>query len=60
MMEQFEDHNPFHMDIPSLRSISTGITATEEDSVNCDDVEDIGKNIQLSLDGVSYVSAHIR
>jgi hypothetical protein len=55
--EWCEDPDPFNHDIPSLRSLSTGITATDEDGVNCDEVADIGRRIQPSLDGVLYTSA---
>ena len=43
-----------------MRSISTGLTATEDDKINCDNVEDIGRSIQLTLDNVCVESATIK
>ena len=40
-----ESHNPFDESEPVLRSIATGITATEGDGINCDDAESAGRPI---------------
>ena len=54
----FDDHNPFEPDIPVLRSLSTGITATED--INCDRAEEVGYKIQTSLDNKPYTEAKIK
>ena len=40
-----------------LRSLSSGLTATENDNINCDDAESVGKNIHVGLDNVSVENA---
>ena len=52
LIDWFNTHDPFDPQVPTLRSISTGLTATEDDKINCDNVEDIGRSIQLKLDNV--------
>ena len=48
-----ENHNPFDDNELLLRSIATGLTATEGDGINCDKAEKIGQAIQDQLDGIS-------
>ncbi len=47
----FDTYEPFNPDCTELRCLSTGITTSESDSVNCDNVEAIGHMIQSKLDG---------
>lgn len=56
----FQTHDPFDPDIPTLRSLSTGLTAGESDNINCDDAEVVGQMIQKKLDGVCFEVATIR
>ena len=39
----FQSHNPFNSDAEGLRSLSSGITASTVDNVNCDDCESVGE-----------------
>ena len=43
-----------------LRALSSGLTATDGDGVNCDRTEQVGENIQKQLDNVSVVEASIK
>ena len=55
-----EAHDPFDENEPFLKSISTGLTATEEDGINCDVAEKVGQEIHSKLDGVSFSEAKIK
>ena len=39
----FEEHSPFDMTQPSLRSFASGVTATPDDNINCDEAEQVGE-----------------
>ena len=54
----FNKHNPFTSN-NSLRSLSSGLTATENDNMNCDDAESVGKNIHGGLDDACVENAKI-
>ena len=47
-------------DIPTLRSLSTGLAAGESDNIICDNAEVVGQMIQKKLDGVCFEVATIR
>ena len=53
-------NNPFIEEEPSLKSISTGLTASEADQINCDDAEKVRKAIQKQLDEISFLKAKIK
>ena len=55
-----EDHSPFDENQPLLRNIATGLTATENDGINCDDAEKVGKVIQDKLDDITFADAVIK
>ena len=55
-----ENHNPFDDNEPLLRSIETGLMATEGDGINRDEAEKIGQAIQGQLDGISITEATIK
>ena len=57
MISWFNYHNPFLITDPCLKSLSTGIIATEE--INCDDAETVGENIQKSLDNLTVEEAKV-
>ena len=40
--------------------MSSGLTATENDNINCDDEESVGENIHGGLDNVCVENAKIR
>ena len=48
----FKSHNPFTLQDSSLRSLSTGLTASKENDINCDDADGLGRSIQETLDNV--------
>lgn len=52
--------SPFNEEEPFLKSISTGLTATKEDQINCDDAEQVGKAIQRQLDEMLFSKAKIK
>ena len=52
--------DPFCQNDSNLRSLSTGLTSTENDGVNCDNVEEIGATIQRKLDDVKYWSVKMK
>ena len=52
--------NPFLIPDYNLHSLLTGLISTEKDDVNCEKTEDVGRNIQATLDEVFYKSASIR
>ena len=54
-------HDPFSEDSTyELRSLSTGLTASKDDNINCDRVEEVGQRIQSSLDGVAVSAAKLK
>ena len=56
----FECHNPFDLHDHSLRSLSTGLTATEDNNLDCDEAELVGKTIQQSLNNLCLEDAKIK
>ena len=42
LIELFDNHEPFDPDEHLLKSLSSGITASPEDGVNCDEAEEVG------------------
>ena len=55
----FNKHDPFDSN-NSLRILSSGLTATEKDNINCDDAESVGKNIHADLGNACVENAKIR
>ena len=43
--------------VPQLCSLASGLTASEGDSINCDETEKVGEAIQRSMDGKSVSEA---
>ena len=56
----FCQHEPFDENVPGLRSLSTGIMATDEDQVNCDLAEKIDLNIHQKLDNIIVADGKIK
>ena len=50
----FDAHDPFLPMVEELRSLSTGLTALDNDNINCDDAENVGYQLQKKLDGVCF------
>ena len=60
IQEWFDQHEPFDLNEPRLRSLSSGLTATNGDGINCDQTEIVGAKIQKTLDNVTVLEASIR
>ena len=58
--EWFNDHDPFDINEERLRSLSTGLTASKGDGVNCDKTEEVGKEIQRKLDNITVADASVK
>ena len=60
IQEWFDQHEPFDLNEPRLRSLSSGLTAADGDGINCDRTEVVGAKIQKSLDNMTVLEASIR
>ncbi|KAG7161305.1 hypothetical protein Hamer_G023049 [Homarus americanus] len=49
-MDGFQLHDPFDSEVPELRSLASGLTASEGDGINCDETGKVGLEIQCSMD----------
>ena len=56
----FNVFEPFNQNQPKLCSLSSGLTASSDDDVNCDQTEQIGAKIHSQLDNVSIIDASIK
>ena len=53
-------HNPFDPSQSELPSLSSGLTASDGDGINCDAVEEIGQSIQKTLDNVNVLKCQLK
>ena len=60
LISWFDDHDPFDCSSNDLRSLSTGLSATDDDGISCDRAEEIGLEIQKTLDEVNVADATIK
>ena len=60
MKEQFNQFNPFDLQDSRLQNIFIGISADNNDGVNCDQAEQVGFEIQRSLDNIVVNQATIK
>jgi hypothetical protein len=60
MLAFFQDRNPFKYIDGRLRSLSSGIVASESDEIDCDNAEDAGKLVMSSMDNIPYDSVKIK
>ena len=58
--DYFTMFDPFSNSSKELRSISSGLSCNEDSNVNCDMVEEIGMNIQNSLDNKMFSEAKVK
>ena len=56
----FNVFEPFNQNQPKLCSLSSGLTASSDDDVNCDQTEQIGTKIHSQLDNMSIIDASIK
>ena len=54
ILKWLAQHNLFDIQMPELRSLSSGLTASGGDGVNCDEVEEVGYLLQGKRDDVKY------
>ena len=60
ILKWLAQHNPFDIQRAELRSLSSGLTASDGDGVNCDEVEEVGFLLQGKLDDVKYHEASMK
>ena len=60
ILKWLAQHNPFDIQRPELRSLSSGLTASDGDGFNCDEVEEVVSLLQGKLDDVKYHEASIK
>lgn len=56
----FNQYEPFNPNQPKLCSLSSGLTAADDDGVKCDQTEQVGAKIHKQLDRVSVIDASIK
>ena len=54
----FEINNPFDIKRINLQSLPLGLVSDE--SISCDNAEEVGRKIQMKLDGISVSKASIK
>ena len=54
-IDWFDSHDPFDGNVPQVRSISSGLAASEGDGIKCDETEKVVSEIQGSFESV-YMS----
>ncbi len=60
IQEWFNQYNPFNPNQPKLLSLSSGLTAADDDNVNCDQTEQVGSKIHKQLDNINVLDASIK
>ena len=60
IFKRFCQHDPFDVHETQLKSLSTGLTATTNDGINCDNEEVVRNRIQVQLDGISVADASVK
>ena len=60
IQEWFSDHEPFELYEYKLRSLSSGLTTTENDGINCHNTEEAGWKIQEHLNNINALEASIK
>ena len=56
VLEWFASHNPFDVLDSRLRSIGTGVVASDADKITCDTAEEVGHSIMVSMDNKPFVN----
>ena len=54
-IDWFDSHDPFDGNVPQVRSVSSGLAASEDDGIKCDETEKVVSEIQGSFESV-YMS----
>lgn len=50
IMDRFHLLHLFDSEIPELRSLASGMTASDDDGINCDETEKVNLKIQQTVD----------
>ena len=56
----FDSHDPFDGNVPQVRSVSSGLAASEGDGIKCDETEKDISEIQVSFESVYVRNATIK
>jgi len=56
----FEANSPFDVVDPRLRSLTSGVAASDDDCINCDRAEEVGEAIMKKMDGQAYTEVVLR
>ena len=59
-IDWFDSHDPFDGSVPQVRSVSSGLAATEGDGITCDETEKVVSEIQGSFESVYVRNATIK
>ena len=59
LLSKCDEYGPLDIKEPLLKSLSIADVASIEDSVNCDNAENVGKIIQASLDRKAIIKRNI-
>jgi hypothetical protein len=60
IQEWLYQHEPFNLNEPRLRSLSSGLTASDGDGNNCNKTEEVGVHIRRNIDNMSAVETSIK
>lgn len=60
VLDWLDANNPFNVTDGRLRSVSSGVSASDNDSINCDNAEAIGETIMKKLDGQIYTEVVLK
>ena len=60
ILHWLEGHNPFTRCDSALTSLSTGLTARNDDGINCDSAEEVGQAIQNQMDGCAFSDVTVK
>ena len=56
----FDSYDPFDLTEPSLRLISSGLTAQDGDKINCDRAEEVGLQIHRHIDDFEIADVSVK
>jgi len=54
MLDWLKGSNPFNTGDSRLRSISSGLIASDSDQINCELADEVGEDIMRRMDGIAY------
>ena len=60
IQEWLDQHEPFTLNEPRLRSLSSGLMASDGGGINCNKTEEVGVHIHRKIDNMSAVEASIK